>query len=226
MRYCVITFVLVVQNLATAQVAKDLPPELVKSFMENVEPIRLIRNNRVRYELDIVPEQAMKLDRMHEEHRAALMIQSEAAEKIDDPNERAKFTRESEAGNNAKSMEILRDILLPNQLKRLDQIVLRTKVERFGLPILADEPAIQHLGFPKETFDKLEEVMQQADAERTATMDAARKVYAEANRAAEQKYAEAVMGVLTPTQRKALDEMLGPPLKTRDRRVQESGGLP
>lgn len=210
-----IPFVLMLPSIAFAQANRELPAELRKGFIEMVEPLRLIRNPKVRKEIDIVPEQEQKLERMYREHRAATVLQAEAADKIEDSDERSRFTRESEAENQAKSMEILREILLESQMKRLDQLVLRAKVEQFGLPVLADEPEIKRLGFSSETFDRLEDAIEAATAERDAAANEARKVYQQALKDAETKYTERVFGVLTPTQRKALDDLLGPPVKGR-----------
>jgi hypothetical protein len=140
------------------------------------------------------------------------MLSAEAAALIEDNLERVQFTRDSEAKNVKRSMEILNDILLPHQQQRLAQLTLRLKVEQYGLPILAEEPEIKELGFPAETFKKLEEATNQAQAKKEGIIKKARDEYTAIVQKAERECQEEIRAVMTPTQQQLLDSLLGPPI--------------
>lgn len=212
-RYLVLLWLLF-PSVALAQFPKDTPERVKRALLEGVNPLAVVHNPKVQQELDIIPEQRQKIDRMFKEHRAAGVLNNEAASLIQDNDEHTKYITESETANVARSMETLCEILLPHQLKRLDQLVLRLKVEQFGLPILRDEPEVTHLGFPGETLERLQEATEKAHEEKQLAMQAAYQAYVEAVKKAELDCQEKIMGVLTPVQRQALDELLGPPLKT------------
>lgn len=199
---------------ALAQVSKDMPDSVRKMLVAKIIPIRVVYKPEVQKELECVKEQQDRIKRMWMEHRAAGRLANEAAKLIEDNDEHNEFLAEAEAENIAKSTAMLQDILLPHQLKRLDQLTLRLKIEQFGLPILRDEPEISHLNFPGKTLDHLQEVTDQAHEEKQATIQAAQMVYIQAIKKAEEECNAKIMAVLTPQQREALDELLGPPLKT------------
>lgn len=159
-------------------------------------------------ELDIVPEQKTELEKIQKEAMAKTQelykLLSERDPKIDQAERYAKYNEQAKVLGE-ETEEKVGKILLPHQKKRLSQIVLQMKLAQTGYgsaAALGGEEIAKELGIT----DAQKEELQKMEAEvRQETQKKYQEFYKKLNDEAREK----LMSVLTPAQRKKLEELTG-----------------
>jgi Spy/CpxP family protein refolding chaperone len=111
---------------------------------------------------------------------------------------RIDFIREFSTLLSANVDEQLKDILLPHQLKRFEQIRMQTQMRNGGLRSLEHEELVKLLGITDQQRDELKK-------KRAVVEDELRKKVEQLRKEA----LDEILTVLTPTQREKLKEMVG-----------------
>lgn len=196
---------LLMQNTLWAQA---VPVQTQESYSTTTlaQAVYWLSNEQMLKELDIVPEQKEKLEKLGKE----LQTRSAEAYKSINFNElrpEERTTKYYEVINKisketAKGVE---EILLPHQIKRLKQIMTQTRLQQLGYggaAALTGDEVAQELGITEEQRDELkkkeDEIRQDIQKK---TQEFYKKIQEESR--------EKLFSVLTPAQRKKLDELIG-----------------
>jgi hypothetical protein len=178
---------------------------------EKVNPLgpsmQLLQGQQLEKELDIVPEQREAIAQLRKEmaeKTRGLWTSTEGA----DPQERTKRYQEAAKALAAETEKRLQEIILPHQKRRLDQIALQSKL-RLGYgsarALTADDVAGE-LGISDEQKELLRQTEQELAKEiREKTQEFQKKLQAETR--------EKLLSVLSRSQRRKLERMLGEPFE-------------
>jgi hypothetical protein len=124
---------------------------------------------------------------------------------IPDQQERMKKYHESAKALGEETEKKVQDILLPHQLKRIKQIALQMQLQSAGYgaaSAFSSDQLAEELKITDEQKTQLQEKQKEVMKEMQEKTQAFYKQLQEESR-------EKVLGVLTPAQRKKLEEMLG-----------------
>jgi Spy/CpxP family protein refolding chaperone len=155
--------------------------------------------NEVRKEIEFLPEQQEKVEALQRAQREQLRNQFQGFRDLSEEERRERFQNlRTEMEERNKKLEAdLKDILLPQQYTRLNQIALQQRIQRVGtVNALTSEEL--GLNVSAEQKAKLEELSKEAEKE---LQDKIAKARAEA--------VEKILSGLTPEQRAAAKEKLG-----------------
>lgn len=175
--------------------------------------IGLLQNEEVRKEIDFLPEQQEKIEALQRTQREEMRNQFQGLRDLSEDERRERFQNlrtEMEERNKKLDTEI-KDILLPQQYTRLNQIALQQRIQRAGtVNALASEEL--GLGISEDQKAKLEEISKEAEKE---LQDKIAKARAEA--------VEKILSGLTPEQRSKAKEKLGSEFRMTQPRFGQPG---
>ncbi|MBN2579946.1 MAG: hypothetical protein JXB10_13235 [Pirellulales bacterium] len=170
----------------------------------------LLRNEKVQKELEIVPEQKEKLQALSKEMRGnrpdfgALQDLSpeERREKMEENRKKMQKAMEDAQAK-------IKEILLPNQLERLNQI----RLQSLGTMVLMDPEVQKELKFTKEQKDKMKAIGEEMRKQTRELMQGVSPdEWQEVGKKMQQMQKqtnEKLMEVLTADQKTALEKMKG-----------------
>lgn len=166
--------------------------------------LELLQRPDVRKELELVDDQVQQLSDLRDTMRESLRnTMREAFTRIRDlPREqRAEAMREAvdKVGEDIRSR--LSDVLLPHQMKRLEQIALQQRL-RGGLVALWNDEIVEKLGIDQQQRERLR-------AKAAEVEQQLRRKIAEMRNQARQE----LLSLLTPQQRAAFEELVGEPFE-------------
>lgn len=205
------TLVCLAQAAASAQVVPVASPTQPQQnpWSGNTlsQAIYWLANDQMVNELDMLPDQKEKLDK----------LRSEVQTKTTDAYKSINFNDLKPEERTGKYYEVINKIgddtakevekiLLPHQIKRLKQIMTQTKLQQLGYgggaAVLGGDELAKELGITDEQREELrkkeEEVRQELQKK---TQEFYKKLQEESR--------EKIFSVLTPAQRKKLDELMG-----------------
>lgn len=153
-------------------------------------------------ELDIVPDQKEALTKLRNDAYAKMRTLYDMS--IADPQERMKKYNESAKALGEETEKKVQEILLPHQLRRIKQIALQMQLQSMGYGGggLASGQLADELKITDEQKTQLQEKQKEVQKEMQEKTQAFYKQLQEESR-------EKLFSVLTPEQRKKLDELIG-----------------
>lgn len=171
--------------------------------------MNLLQNDSVRNEVELSDEQYQKMQDFYQQRRTDIMKQVQQLTQLsrggDDKvnNEtvklRGKKIKELIDGQQKEAEEKLKDLLLPHQLKRLEQVALRVQMKNVGtLNALVDGKLKEALELSDEDVTSLKDRWQEIDAQLQKDIAKLRD-----------KAKQDLLKELSPTQKRKLDEVLG-----------------
>jgi len=161
----------------------------------------LLRDEQIRKELDIVPEQEEKLKALGEKIREQMRQNWSGMRDLEpeERRERMEKMREQWRQQQAELSKEVEGVLLRHQLERLKQIQLQMQVQRGGTAgALSSDQVAELLGITEQQKEKLREVRAEVEKEMREKIEEIREE-------ARQK----LLQVLTPEQRAKLEKALG-----------------
>ncbi len=171
------------------------------------QAIYWIGSEQMQKELDILPEQNEKLNKI----RGEMQTRTQAAYKAINinevpPEERAAKYQEVTNSVGEETAKLVEGVLLPHQLKRLKQIMTQTRMAQLGYgggsAVLASDDLSEELGITEEQKEELKKKEAEVRQEiQQKTQEFYKKLQEEAR--------EKIFSVLTPSQRKKLEEIQG-----------------
>jgi Spy/CpxP family protein refolding chaperone len=177
--------------------------------------LALLQDADVRKELEIVPDQEAKLNKIREEFGAKAREAFSGLRDLSDDQRREAFAKMRDKFQEMqKEVEKKVDeVLLPNQQERLRQLTVQSRARRGGAgDALASEEVAKALGITEEQKKRLAEVSQQVQKDVQEKMQ---KIRAEAE--------QTILNVLTPEQQAKWKEMVGKPMPPPQRRPRQRG---
>jgi hypothetical protein len=197
--------ILVIPTTVWAQVV-PVQPDNPYGGNTLAQAVYWLSNDQMLNELDIVPEQQEKLEKLGKEMQTKT---AEAYKAINfnelKPEERTTKYYEVINKISKETAKGVEEILLPHQTKRLKQIMTQTRLQQLGYggaAALTGDEVAQELGITEEQRDELkkkeEEIRQDMQKK---TQEFYKKLQEESR--------EKLFSVLTPAQRKKLDELIG-----------------
>lgn len=178
--------------------------------------IGLLQNEDVRKEIDFLPEQQEKIEALQRAQREEMRNQFQGFRDLSEDERRERFQNlRTEMEERSKKLDAdIKDILLPQQYTRLNQIALQQRIQRAGtVNALTSEEL--GLGITDEQKAKLEELSKEAEKE---LQDKIAKARAEA--------VEKILAGLTPEQRSKAKEKLGSEFRMTQPRFGQPGQVP
>ena len=154
-------------------------------------------------ELDIVDSQREALTKLRNDVYTKMRTLYDMS--IPDQQERMKKYQESAKALGEETEKKVQDILLPHQLKRIKQIALQMQLQSAGYGAAAafsSDQLAEELNITDEQKTQLQEKQKEVAKEMQEKTQAFYKQLQEESR-------EKVLAVLTPAQRKKLEELLG-----------------
>ena len=160
-------------------------------------------------EIEIIDEQKAELEKIQKEMQAKTSeaYKTLAETKAEDPQERQKKYMELYQDLGKETDERVNKLLLPHQKKRLSQIMLQMKLQQSGYGYgfagaIGGDDVAKELGIT----DAQKEELRKKEEEVRAGMQ---KKYQEFYKKLQEETTKELMSVLTPAQRKKLEEMTG-----------------
>jgi len=167
--------------------------------------LELLRNEAVRKELDLVDDQAKKVDEVvnsiREEMRSQFSDTFRNMRNLSEEERREKFTEIREKMTTmAKDAEAkIGDVLLAPQVERLNQIAFQQSARRRGTTGALESPeVVKELGLTEDQIAKLKE--------RAAEVQ---KEFVEKQAELREEMRDKILDVLTPEQQKKIKDMMG-----------------
>jgi Spy/CpxP family protein refolding chaperone len=153
-------------------------------------------------ELDIVPEQREALTKLRKDVMAKMRSLYDMS--IEDPQERMKKYNEAAKALGEETEKKVQDILLPHQTRRIKQIALQMQLQHagYGGAGFASDSLAGELKITDEQKVQMQEKQREIAKENQEKTQAFYKQLQEESR-------EKLLSVLTPAQRKKLDELIG-----------------
>lgn len=172
--------------------------------------LMLLGIEEVQTELQIDPDQKAALAKLREQARPERPNLDFGSMTEDERREAFEKMQKQREQRNAELKEQLIEVLLPEQMERLEQIVLQVQ----GVRALANDEVAGRLGMTDEQKKKLGEVREQLQQEMGPKMrelfaSGDREAVREGMRKVGEEMQEKVLAVLTSDQRKQFDEMKG-----------------
>jgi Spy/CpxP family protein refolding chaperone len=170
------------------------------------QAIYWLSNEQMLKELDILPEQKDKLNKIRQEMQKKLtdsyVVFNDGSVKPED--RQAKYF-EIVSKVNEETAKAMEDVLLAHQTKRLKQILTQLRLGQMGYgagSALGQEDIAKELGITDEQREELKKTEEEVRQEmQQKTQEFYKKLQEEAR--------EKLFKVLTPTQRKKLDDLQG-----------------
>jgi hypothetical protein len=192
-------FALALSSYARAQ-ARPVQP-----YVPQTQSLQWLITPQIQKELEIVPEQKEQLDKLSRESQAKMAEAYKGLSEVPAEERQSKYYELLRESTEATEKEV-RKVLLPIQIKRLQQIVLQMKLQQlqwgmaagFASDELADELKItdeQRAEFQKKEKELREEIQKK-------TQEFYKKLQEESR--------EKLMDVLTPEQKQKLAALTGP----------------
>ncbi|MBC7853175.1 MAG: hypothetical protein IAF94_07045 [Pirellulaceae bacterium] len=181
-----------------------------RGYYPNSQPLMyLLYYPQMQKEIEIIDDQKVELEKIQKEMQAKM---SEAYKtfgdaKIEDPQERQKKYMEIYQDISKETDEQVNKLLLPHQKKQLTQIMLQMKLQQSGYGYgfagaLGGDDVAKELGIT----DAQKEELRKKEEEVRAGMQ---KKYQEFYKKLQEETTKELMSVLTPAQRKKLEELTG-----------------
>lgn len=173
--------------------------------------LSLLQMEPVQTELQIGPDQQEAIGKLVEQSRGERPDRSQFENMTDDERRQFFEQRQSEAAARAaQTKEKLEEVLLPEQMERLDQIALQLR----GVGALNDDDIAGKLKITAEQKEKLQQVQEE---QRSKMGEKMRELFSSGDREnmreafgkLREEMEEAVLAVLTSEQRSQFDEMKG-----------------
>lgn len=182
--------------------------------------IGLLQIEEVRRELEMYPDQTAAIEKMQEQAREsrregggfdfARMRDASKEERLKIMEELAERRREMEK----ETRKQLVDILMPDQLDRLDEISIQVQ----GVRALDSKKVAKALKITDAQKAKVEEIREQGKEKfRTAMREAGRENMWEKMAKFREDLEKSIMAVLTPEQQSQFEEMKGEPFEMPER---------
>jgi hypothetical protein len=170
------------------------------------ESLNWLLTPQIQKELEIVPEQIAKLSKIREENQKEVQEAYKSYNEFP-PEERQARYLETMKELGAETEKKVVDVLLPQQIRRLKQIMLQMKLAQAGYGYNAaaafgGEDLIKELEITPEQIEELKKKEEEVRKEiQEKTQDFYKKLRDDAR--------EKIMGVLTEDQRRRLDGLVG-----------------
>ncbi len=190
--------------------------------------VDLLRRPSVQKELDLMADQTAALEEMQRRSREGRSRPDFDFRSADEEQRREFFEKmqAQRASDNQTQQSQLEEVLLPDQMQRLQQLAL----QRRGAVALAD-PTLQHqLSMRPEQTEALTKIQEQSANKIRETMAGAmrgegdRSTIAETIRNMRSAIEADAMAVLSKSQREKLDELRGEPFEFPEAEEQARGG--
>lgn len=164
----------------------------------------MLMNEQIREELEIVPDQLEKLQKIGEQGREGMREMFSGMRDLNEEERRAKWEeiRAKMEERRAALQEEIDNVLLPHQKERLDQIQVQMRMRGGAGRALGGDFLAEKLGITDAQKEQLEKVREEVEAE-------LQKKMAEIRAEAEEK----ILGVLTATQKAQLEKLRGEPFE-------------
>jgi len=171
------------------------------------QAIYWLTNDQMVGELGILPEQKEKLDKLRTDMQTKT---TEAYKSINfneiKPEERTNKYYEVMNKVSDETAKEVEKILLPHQIKRLKQIMTQTRLQQLGYgggaAVLGGDDLASELGI---TDQQLEELKKKEEEVRQEIQKKSQEFY----KKLQEESREKIFSVLTPKQRRKLDELIG-----------------
>jgi len=188
--------------LAQAYIAPQGGGAVVQQASPFGQTLQWLYGAQMEKELDIVPDQREAIQKLRTESQAKIRTLYDLS--IADPQERMKKYNEGAKALAEETDKKVAEILLPHQLKRLQQIALQMQFQQgaYGTNPLTGERLATELNITDEQKARLQEAQKKALQEMQEKTQAFYKQLQEETR-------EKILSVLTPEQRRKLDELTG-----------------
>lgn len=184
----------------------------------------LLRNDKVREELDLLEPQIEELKKLGESMRRNRPDFSRFRDMSADERRKAFEKMRAEGEKRAKEMEAkIKEILLPQQWERLQQI----RVQLMGVRALLDREVQSKLKLSEQQVAKITEAFQQSRQKMGQLMQSMRGGNREGIRekfaALQKETEEAVLGILSSEQKESLEKLKGKKVDIQMRRFGRGG---
>jgi hypothetical protein len=205
--------------LAIPQVAKaqgDGRP--VQAWAQQAQSLQWLMTPQIQKELEIVPEQKERLDKISRESQAKLAEAYKALNELPVEERQSKYyelLRESYEGTEKQ----VREVLLPIQIKRLQQIVLQMKLQQLQWGMAAGFTSDELAAELKITDEQREEFQKKEKELREEIQKKTQEFY----KKMQEESREKLMEVLTPEQRAKLAALTGPKFEWKYDYPQQGG---
>lgn len=170
----------------------------------------LLRDESIRKELEIVPEQQEKLEALGEKMRDEMRDMFSGLRDLPEDERRERFEelREKMADAQEKMQDDVNDILLPQQKDRLAQIRFQSQMRRSGGGTggLTSRAVVEALDISEEQLEQMREKEEEV-----------REELAEKIREATEDARKELLGVLSKEQQKKYEELMGQPFEFQNR---------
>jgi hypothetical protein len=165
--------------------------------------VELLRQDAVRKELELLDDQVANLEKLREDIREMMRDAINRLREGRDPDQPGPppDMRQVFESVQARAQARLNEILLPHQMKRLQQLALQARLRGGGFAMLSPDVG-QQLGITDEQREQLREKAQRIEAD-------LRKKIAELRRQAQDE----LIALLTPEQQAKYRELVGPPFE-------------
>ena len=184
-----------VQSFATGGAVLSSP--LMMGAGVSTNSVGWLDDDDILNELDIVEDQRARLREIREQEMKKRQDFFNTIRGME-PNKIGEFVREFGTMLKADIDQQVADVLLPHQVKRLDQLRLQTSMRGMGARALETESLVKALGITDEQKQQLREKEREVREDLQKKLEQLRK-----------EAQEEVLTVLTDAQRKKLSEMLG-----------------
>lgn len=163
------------------------------------DPIGMLGNSEVMDEIELVPDQRAELERLNKEFGERISEQIKGMKDGSLSGEKARDIGEVFRKLNEEKQAAVRNVLLPHQMERLQQISLQGRMKAGGASgLLADKKLAEELGITEEQQKKLREKAEELSRQLREKIEALRE-----------QTREELLGELTAEQREKLKKMLG-----------------
>jgi Spy/CpxP family protein refolding chaperone len=163
----------------------------------------VLQDEKVRSELGILPEQYAKIQAINEKMMTDMRSMFSGLRDLSDDERQAKFAelREKMTARTADVQKQLNEILLPDQISRLEQISTQSQLRRSNTADALTNGAIaEKLGLTEADKERIRKVAEEADAELRTKTEQLREE-------AKQK----IIAAMTPAQQAKFKELTGAP---------------
>lgn len=165
----------------------------------------VLQDEKIRSELGILPEQYSKIQALNERMMSDMRSMFSGMRDLPDDERRAKFEeiREKMTARAADTQKQLGEILLPDQMSRLEQISTQSQLRRSNTADALTNGAIaEKLGLSDADKERIRKVAEEADAELRSKTEQLREE-------AKQK----IIAAMTPAQQAKFKELIGAPVE-------------
>ncbi len=191
-------------NAATAQVAAGGGPVPQQAVSPQGQSLQWVQIPQIEKELEIVPEQKEALEKLRTETYDKVRTLWPATAEGDPQTRQQRYFAAAQSLADETERKI-REILLPHQIRRLSQVMLQMRLAQTGYrstQTLATGDVAEELGITDEQRSQLKHAEQ-------AALEEMRVKLVEFQKKLQEESREKLLSVLTASQRRQLDAMLG-----------------